>query len=55
MTPAQVAHVIVAGIRANRAYIFSHPEIAAAIEARFRAMLDDCRQQWPVAEEARRL
>lgn len=55
MTPAQVAHVIVEGIRANRAYIFSHPELAPSIRTRFEAMLQDCEQQRSVAEEARKL
>ena len=55
MTPAQVAHVIVEGIRANRAYIMPHPELAVAIRERFEGMLQDCEQQLAVAEEARRL
>jgi hypothetical protein len=39
MDPAMVAARVLEGIRDNELYIFTHPELKAAFEARFNAVL----------------
>lgn len=39
--PADAARVVIAGIKANRPYIYTHAKGAAGTEMRFRAMLED--------------
>lgn len=41
MPPEQVGPIVVAGIRANRLHIFTHPELRDAVEQRHRRLLDD--------------
>jgi NAD(P)-dependent dehydrogenase (short-subunit alcohol dehydrogenase family) len=42
MDPAMVAARVLEGIRDDELYIFTHPELKAAIEARFKAVLAAC-------------
>jgi NAD(P)-dependent dehydrogenase (short-subunit alcohol dehydrogenase family) len=39
--PADAARVVIAGIKANRPYIYTHAKGAAGTEMRFKAMLED--------------
>jgi NAD(P)-dependent dehydrogenase (short-subunit alcohol dehydrogenase family) len=41
MDPREVARLVLEGVRDDRRYIFTHAEHRAALEARFKAVLDD--------------
>ena len=41
MAAGQVGPVVVAGIRANRLHIFTHPELRAAVEQRHQRVMKD--------------
>ena len=41
MPPSEVAEITMEAIRTERFYVFTHPEMKAGVEARFRSIMDD--------------